>query len=215
VVHRDAGESRSEAIRKALRGKSRRRWLALPITPVVVFLPLIAVTGVTGSFFARWRHDDRCTADFLLLALTWTLRFRFSSYEPEILSREASGNTDAASPSIHHQADHGKFMAVFCEYMRRGLKWGPLARPGILGTCIAWAEIVGTYFCYRRRLGSDLLPAMDEGAFILDYIMPSGSSLTETNRVLLHVGARSSNGHSGGSRSRPRRHRPAARSLPQ
>jgi multidrug efflux pump subunit AcrB len=28
---------------------------------------------------------------------------------------------------------------------------------------------------------------MDEGGFILDYIMPSGSSLTETNRVLAHV----------------------------
>jgi multidrug efflux pump subunit AcrB len=28
---------------------------------------------------------------------------------------------------------------------------------------------------------------MDEGGFILDYIMPSGSSLTETNRVLQHV----------------------------
>jgi len=28
---------------------------------------------------------------------------------------------------------------------------------------------------------------MDEGAFVLDYIMPAGSSLQETNRVLLHV----------------------------
>jgi len=28
---------------------------------------------------------------------------------------------------------------------------------------------------------------MDEGGFILDYIMPAGSSLTETNRVLQHV----------------------------
>ena len=28
---------------------------------------------------------------------------------------------------------------------------------------------------------------MDEGGFILDYIMPAGSSLTETNRVLEHV----------------------------
>ncbi|HSY64657.1 MAG TPA: efflux RND transporter permease subunit, partial [Terriglobales bacterium] len=40
--------------------------------------------------------------------------------------------------------------------------------------------------CYRA-LGSDLLPAMDEGGFILDYIMPAGSSLSETNRVLEHV----------------------------
>jgi multidrug efflux pump subunit AcrB len=45
---------------------------------------------------------------------------------------------------------------------------------------------VGTFFAYRG-LGSDLLPPMDEGAFILDYIMPAGSSLAETNRVLTHV----------------------------
>src|SRR5664280_3141829 len=50
VVHRDAGQSRVEAIRCALQE------LATPlvfstITPVVVFLPLIATTGVTGSFF--------------------------------------------------------------------------------------------------------------------------------------------------------------------
>jgi multidrug efflux pump subunit AcrB len=38
-----------------------------------------------------------------------------------------------------------------------------------------------------RALGSDLLPEMDEGGFVLDYIMPAGSSLAETNRVLGHV----------------------------
>ncbi len=37
------------------------------------------------------------------------------------------------------------------------------------------------------KTGSDLLPRMDEGGFILDYIMPAGSSLAETNRVLDHV----------------------------
>ncbi len=38
-----------------------------------------------------------------------------------------------------------------------------------------------------QALGSDLLPEMDEGGFVLDYIMPAGSSLAETNRVLEHV----------------------------
>ena len=28
---------------------------------------------------------------------------------------------------------------------------------------------------------------MDEGGFIVDYIMPAGSSLEETNRVISHV----------------------------
>jgi multidrug efflux pump subunit AcrB len=46
--------------------------------------------------------------------------------------------------------------------------------------------VAGTYLAYNA-LGSDLLPEMDEGGFILDYIMPAGSSLTETNRVLDHV----------------------------
>ena len=42
--------------------------------------------------------------------------------------------------------------------------------------------IGGSYVCYRN-CGSDLLPAMDEGGFIIDYIMPAGSSLEETNRA--------------------------------
>ena len=46
--------------------------------------------------------------------------------------------------------------------------------------------VLATWGGYRL-LGSDLLPQMDEGGFILDYIMPAGSSLAETNRVLDHV----------------------------
>ena len=46
--------------------------------------------------------------------------------------------------------------------------------------------IGASYVCYSR-LGSDLLPQMDEGGFILDYLMPAGSSLEETNRVVKDV----------------------------
>ena len=46
--------------------------------------------------------------------------------------------------------------------------------------------IIAGYFSYRG-LGSDLLPEMDEGAFMLDYFTPAGTSLTETNRILDHV----------------------------
>src|ERR1019366_4531667 len=48
------------------------------------------------------------------------------------------------------------------------------------------AVIAGSYFCYRA-LGSDLLPGMDEGGFIVDYIMPAGSSLDDTNRAVSAV----------------------------
>ena len=38
-----------------------------------------------------------------------------------------------------------------------------------------------------QLLGTDLLPEMDEGGFVLDYMMPAGSSLAETNRVVSHI----------------------------
>ena len=60
------------------------------------------------------------------------------------------------------------------------------SRPILLGLASASLLVVGTYFGYKR-LGSDLLPEMDEGAFILDYFTPAGTSLTETNRILAHV----------------------------
>jgi multidrug efflux pump subunit AcrB len=37
------------------------------------------------------------------------------------------------------------------------------------------------------QLGSGFLPEMDEGAFVLDYRMPAGTSLQETDRVLRHI----------------------------
>ena len=46
--------------------------------------------------------------------------------------------------------------------------------------------IVVSYFCYNA-LGSDLLPEMDEGAIVFDYLMPAGSSLADTNTVLMGV----------------------------
>jgi len=50
---------------------------------------------------------------------------------------------------------------------------------------LSLALIAVSYICYQF-VGSDLLPEMDEGGFIVDYIMPAGSSLAETNRVITH-----------------------------
>src|SRR6266480_8069595 len=46
--------------------------------------------------------------------------------------------------------------------------------------------VILAFVCYKA-LGSDLLPSMDEGGFILDYFTPAGSSLAETNQMLLKV----------------------------
>jgi Cu/Ag efflux pump CusA len=79
--------------------------------------------------------------------------------------------------------DQGLFAKVLVFYeraLRRSLKH-PFALAGM-----AALLIVASYLSYRA-LGSELLPAFDEGGFVLDHVMPAGSSLQETNRVLRHV----------------------------
>src|SRR6202140_2245352 len=72
VLHRDAGQSPLRAIRSAL-SEITVPLTGSTITPVVVFLPLIAITGVTGTFF-RALAVTMAVSLFtsLALALTWT-----------------------------------------------------------------------------------------------------------------------------------------------
>ena len=72
VLHRDAGQSRSEAIRSAI-AEISRPLVGSTITPIVVFLPLISITGVTGVFFRALAITVVISLlTSLLLALTWT-----------------------------------------------------------------------------------------------------------------------------------------------
>jgi len=173
VMHRDNGEPRTSAVRKAL-GEITTPLIGSTITPVVVFLPLISVSGVTGSFFRALAVTMAASLlTSLMLALTWTPG----------LSLVLLRNHD---PEHAGQQEHttGRFMGRVLRVHHRVLDWA-LAKPLWLGlACLLL--VIATYFGYKA-LGSDLLPEMDEGGFILDYIMPAGSSLTETNRVLQHV----------------------------
>jgi multidrug efflux pump subunit AcrB len=172
VLHRDAGEPRASAVRKALR-EITTPLIGSTITPVVVFLPLVSVTGVTGSFFRALAITmTAALLTSLLLALTWTPGLSL------VLLKEPR-STNEQKP---HQT--GKLMSRAIQLHRRVLDWS-LAKPVWLGAACLLL-IAATWLGYKT-LGSDLLPEMDEGGFILDYIMPAGSSLTETNRVLDHV----------------------------
>jgi CzcA family heavy metal efflux pump len=179
VLHRQAGEGRAEAIRKALHEISVPL-VGSTITPIVVFLPLISVQGVTGSFFRALAVTMTVALlASLLLALTWTpalsaLLLRF---------RKTSEVRDGQEHLPVHHKESGfmlRILDVHGKWLRRALEHPIL----LFGACAVL--LVGVYAGYSA-LGSDLLPEMDEGGFILDYIMPPGSSLVETNRVLQHV----------------------------
>ncbi len=175
VMHRDSGQSRGDAIRSAL-SEIRVPLVGSTITPIVVFLPLVSITGVTGTFFRALAVTvGTSLLTSLALALTWTPAL--SHY---LLRRKRAGEPVA---DVHAHPTTGLMGRLNKFYVR--VLGVALARPLVLALGCAGLVAV-SFFCYQS-LGSDLLPEMDEGGFVLDYLMPAGSSLKDTNEVLLGV----------------------------
>jgi CzcA family heavy metal efflux pump len=178
VLHRQAGEGKIDAIRNALK-EITTPLIGSTITPIVVFLPLISVEGVTGSFFRALAVTMTVALlASLLLALTWT---------PALSGLFLRGPNDNSLEVAPTQSSHHEESGIMLRILNFHEKWlrRALERPTILFIACGLLAI-GIYGGYAA-LGSDLLPEMDEGGFILDYIMPAGSSLAETDRVLQHV----------------------------
>jgi multidrug efflux pump subunit AcrB len=190
VLHRDAGEGRIEAVRSAL-SEITAPLIGSTLTPIVVFLPLISMTGVNGTFF-RALAVTMCAAllTSLILALTWTPTLSVYLVRrkgtTESLPLEENGDVDQEIRRLMaaEEASMQGFFRRVIDFYERWLKRA-LEHPRWLlaGALVLVAAAGGCYLL----LGSDLLPEMDEGGFILDYIMPPGSSLQETDRVISHI----------------------------
>ena len=199
VLHRDGGEGRLAAVSSAIK-ELTVPLIGSTLTPIVVFLPLISITGVTGTFFRALAVAMSVSLlTSLALALTWSTNLGVH------LIRRGHGDKAGETPeepAAEEDTEDAKFermkrmmaaeeaslkggwfehIIVFYEkWLRRALE-----HPIWLGAfCLILIAV--SYVCYGQ-LGTDLLPHMDEGGFILDYVMPPGSSLQETNRVITHV----------------------------
>ena len=104
VLHRDAGQEPREAIRSAI-AEIRVPLIGSTITPIVVFLPLIAITGVTGTFFRALAITvGVALLTSLGLALTWTPTL--SHYF--LGSAHATTNAESANAERARRTSHGE-----------------------------------------------------------------------------------------------------------
>ena len=173
-THIAAGESRINAVHRAL-AEISAPIIGSTITPVVVFLPLSLLTGVTGVFF---RSLALTMAVALLTSLVLALFFT-----PVLAQRFVSPSTKEVGPHIEEEQG-GRIlhrgMTLYERLLERALR-----HRGTVLLLIGGLLFVA-YLIYKL-LGSEFLPAFDEGAFILDYVAPPGASLLETDRLLRHV----------------------------
>lgn len=148
-----------------------RPLLASSLSTIVIFAPLAFLSGVTGAFFK---------ALSLTMAASLVISFLIAWLAVPILADHFLNEKDA------NQKEGGRFTEWvhrgYARLMRRLLGSPSLVLLGVVPLLLA------AWLCYRN-VGSGFMPTMDEGGFILDYRSPSGTSLTETDRLLRQVEA--------------------------
>ena len=136
---------------------------------IAIFIPFMFLGGVAGAFFR-------------VLALAMALD-----------ARQLAAGVHRAAAALRRAPARGRRGPGH----RAGASRTPPA-PGRLlryATRHAWVAIVPPVLLLaaipvlKAGVGSGFLPEMDEGALILDYVTPPGTSVTETDRMLRQVEA--------------------------
>jgi CzcA family heavy metal efflux pump len=168
------GLSRLEAVEQGI-SEIFRPLVGSTLTPVVVFLPLAFLDGITGVFFralALTMVVSLLTSLVLAVTLTPSLA--------AALMRSSGGHRGATGD------EHGAVLRRVVRLYERAVR-PALRRPWLtLGLC--GLVLLAGVLLYGR-LDSEFLPPMDEGGFVIDYFTPPGTSLAETNRQLLQAEA--------------------------
>jgi CzcA family heavy metal efflux pump len=177
MVHLSMGQTPNEASKSAIT-ELTPALIGSTLTPIVVFVPLVFLGGITAVFF-RALAMTMVTA----LAASLFLAIFFTPVLSKLLMRRRSAEVETDVERAE-QSGEGRVMRWLTARYEKALGW-VLHHPRtvVLATVAIMALSVGIYY----QLGSGFLPDMDEGAFVLDYRMPPGTALEESNRVLNHI----------------------------
>ena len=131
-------------------------------TTVVVFAPLALLSGVTGRFLGA-------------LAATLVIAVLLSMVMALTLIPVAARRLRHRKPLYVARPD---------DRVGRGIAW--LVKRRFVGLVAIAALVIAGFFA-QRVVSTGFLPYMDEGAFVIDFFLPAGTSLEETDRVSLAI----------------------------
>jgi CzcA family heavy metal efflux pump len=163
-----------EDIRRAIAESMRELLPAIfgsSFASIIVFVPFAFLYGVTGAFF-----KPLAVTMAIALAVSMVYSLTFVPLLSELFIRERDIALEVAREERSRHTIARTYNAVLRVLLKRSY----------LGPVLALVVLGATLFLYLR-IGSDFMPKMDEGSFVLDYTSPPGTSLDETNRMLTHV----------------------------
>ncbi|RSK50044.1 efflux RND transporter permease subunit [Hymenobacter rigui] len=145
------------------------------LSTIVIFLPFVLLGGVAGAYF-------KVLATTMVVALVCSFlvawlglpvlylllsRKQAGSPRPVAAEEESAATADSLTETAHHEIP----------WVRSVIRHPAYSVVGV-------ALLVGLMAFIVPRLGTGFLPDMDEGAIVLDYNSPPGTSLEETDRML-------------------------------
>jgi CzcA family heavy metal efflux pump len=142
------------------------------LTTVVVFVPLGMLQGVVGEFFAAL---SLTLSGAVLLSLVYALLFIPVPAARFLKARQHAATAGAQLSDAPH--DSGWMARRYEAFLA-----GALGRPLLVIVATAAIAVVGALLYFRLETG--FLPEMDEGGYVIDYVTPTGTSLTETDNML-------------------------------
>jgi CzcA family heavy metal efflux pump len=161
----EAGLSPADAVSEGL-AEITAPVVGTTLTTVVVFVPLAFISGLVGKFFA---------ALAVTLAGAVLLSLAFALVVLPVLADQFMKPT-ARRRKRHRDA----FGARYARVLGRSLQ-----HPG-LALAVVVAGLVAGLIAYQG-LATGFMPEMDEGAFVIDYFLPAGSSLQAAETVALQI----------------------------
>jgi len=170
-----AGLPRLEAIQAGM-GEIVGPLVGSTLTPVVVFIPLAFLEGITGVFF-------RALALTMVVALLTSLLLAVL-VTPMLAAALLRDRPPATPEEEARRAEGGFLLQRLLRLYEVAVLWTLRHRFLTVGACgLVLLLGVGVY----RHLESEFLPPLDEGGFVIDYVAPFGTSLAETDRQLLQA----------------------------
>ena len=166
--HLSEGQTGDEAIARASREISGAV-IGSTLTTILVFVPLAFVRGVIGQFFQS-----------LSLALTVALLVSM------VISLTLVPVLAARFLARRKMPHSGPIYNVLANSYEGVLRFGLRAPRTVIG--LALLVIFPAWWLFAN-IDSGFMPEMDEGAFVVDYEMPVGTSLRQTDSVLRRVEA--------------------------
>jgi len=139
------------------------------LSTIVIFLPFVLMSGVAGAYF-KVLTDTMIVTLICSFFVTWILLpvvYLLLTKQQTTTYKSIAKNTE------NHEVKSQNWVGYFIE------------RPLIsVGFCVA---LLISIVLIVPRLETGFLPEMDEGSIVLDYESPSGTSLEETDRMLVEV----------------------------